>query len=176
MVAVLAVDDDAEPNTLPLVERDFDAFFRQHHAPLVRALTAACGSREEAADAVQEAFVRAHQRWAKIGRYDDPAAWVRRVAINQTRDAFRRAERGRRATVRLVRDADAVPPPEPPAGAADAIAALPRQQRIAMALYYVHQLSVAEVAAAMELSEGAVKYHLHQGRARVRERLEVSDA
>jgi RNA polymerase sigma-70 factor (ECF subfamily) len=173
---MLDVDDDAEPALLPLVERDFDAFFRQHHAPLVRALTAACGSREEAADAVQEAFTRAHQRWAKISRYDDPAAWVRRVAINRTRDAFRRAERGRRATARLVHDADAVLPPEPPSGAVDAIAALPRQQRVAMALYYVHDLSVAEVAAAMELSEGAVKYHLNQGRASVRARLEVRDA
>jgi RNA polymerase sigma-70 factor, ECF subfamily len=173
MVLVLTMDDETGFTVVPLVERDFEAFFRQHHAPLVQALTAACGSREEAADAVQEAFVRAHQRWARISRYDDPAAWVRRVAINRTRDAFRRAERGRRVSLRLVRDSDPAPPPEPPSGAVEAIARLPRQQRIAMALYYVHELSVAEVAAAMDLSEGAVKFHLHQGRARLRERLEA---
>jgi RNA polymerase sigma-70 factor (ECF subfamily) len=141
----------------------------------VRALTAACGNREVAADAVQDAFVRAHERWSRVSRYDDPAAWVRRVAINRTRDAFRRSERGRRMSLRLVRDSDPTLPPDPPSGALEAIAALPRQQRIAMALYYVHELSVAEVAAAMELSEGAVKFHLHEGRSGLRKRFEVWD-
>jgi RNA polymerase sigma-70 factor (ECF subfamily) len=158
-----------------VTERDFDAFFRQHYGALVRALTAACGSREEATDAVQEAFARAHQRWGRISRYDDPAAWVRRVAINRVRDAFRRAERGRRASLRLVRDHDPVPPPEPRTAVVEAIGGLPRQQRMAMALYYVHELSVREVAAAMRLSEGAVKFHLHQGRRNLRERLEERD-
>ncbi|HZB42618.1 MAG TPA: sigma factor, partial [Ilumatobacter sp.] len=60
----------------------FDALFADHYARLVRALTLVAGDREVAADAVQEAFVRAHLRWRKIGRYDDPIGWVRRVAIN----------------------------------------------------------------------------------------------
>ena len=47
------------------------------------------------------------------------------------------------------------------------LAELPRQQRLAMALFYVDELSVAEVATAMKLSEGAVKFHLHQGRDRL---------
>jgi len=51
------------------------------------------------------------------------------------------------------------------------LAALPRQQRLAMALYYVDGLPVADVAATMRLSEGAVKFHLHQGRAKLREAL-----
>jgi RNA polymerase sigma-70 factor (ECF subfamily) len=37
-----------------------------------------------------------------------------------------------------------------------------------VALYYLDDLTVAEVAATMELSEGAVKYHLHQARERLR--------
>jgi RNA polymerase sigma-70 factor (ECF subfamily) len=157
-----------------VTERDFDAFFRQHYAPLVRALTAACGSREEATDAVQEAFVRAHQRWARISGYDDPAAWIRRVAINRVRDAFRRAERGRRASLRLVRDHDPVPQPEPRSGVRGD-RRVSRQQRMAMALFYVHELTVREDAEAMRLSEGAVKFHLHQGRRSLRERVEDRD-
>jgi RNA polymerase sigma-70 factor, ECF subfamily len=187
--AIALDDDDADDDAgdtgradrtgevLPLREYDFDAFFRQSYAPLVRALTVVCGSREEAADAVQDAFVRAHQRWSTISAYDDPAAWVRRVAINRVRDVFRRDARGRRARLRLAGDAQAIPAPEPDSSAAQtALRELPRQQRVAMALYYVHELSVAEVAAAMELTEGAVKYHLHQGRNRLRERLEGGDA
>ena len=49
------------------------------------------------------------------------------------------------------------------------LAQLPNQQRLALALFYVDELSVAEVARAMRLSEGAVKFHLHQGRARLRQ-------
>ena len=40
-------------------------------------------------------------------------------------------------------------------------ARLPRQQQIAVSLFYVEQLSVREIATSMKLSEGAVKYHLH---------------
>ena len=50
-----------------------EALFRTHYARLVRALTLVSGSREAAADAVQEAFVKAHLHWGRIRRYDDPA-------------------------------------------------------------------------------------------------------
>ena len=52
---------------------------------------------------------------------------------------------------------------------AQMLAALPRQQRLAMALFYVDGMSIAEVATAMRLSQGAVKFHLHQGRERLRD-------
>ena len=52
------------------------------------------------------------------------------------------------------------------------LASLPPQQRTAVALYYVDELSVAEVAAAMELAEGSVKSHLHDARRRLRAVLE----
>ena len=58
-------------------------------------------TRRSAADAVQEAFVKAHLKWRKISRYDDPIGWVRRVAINQIRDGHRRHERKNRALRRL---------------------------------------------------------------------------
>ena len=44
------------------------------------------------------------------------------------------------------------------------LATLPRQQRLSLALFYVEDLSVNEVAAALDISPGAVKFHLHQGR------------
>ena len=63
--------------------------------------------------------------------------------------------------------AESIDPPEPD-GLADLLATLPRQQRVAVALYYVDGLSVAEVAAAMGLAEGSVKSHLHDARRRLR--------
>jgi RNA polymerase sigma-70 factor (ECF subfamily) len=147
---------------------DFDDLFRANYDRLVRALTVACGDREQAADAVQEAFVKAHVRWRRIGRYDDPVGWVRRVAINQLRDEHRRAGSKRRALARLAAGATISEQPVEPDEFGRLLAGLPRQQRIATALYYVDGMSVAEIAATLELAEGTVKSHLHDARQRLR--------
>jgi RNA polymerase sigma-70 factor (ECF subfamily) len=151
---------------------DFDQTFREHYQRLVRSLTVACGDAEAAADAVQDAFTRAYARWRRISRYDDPAGWVRHVALNRLRDHFRRQERGGRAVARLAsREPTSTPAPEPPDEVVAMLDGLPTQQRVAVALFYVDELSVREVAAAMRISEGAVKYHLHAARAALRERV-----
>gem|GEM_PF-991615 len=139
--------------------------FQDERLPL--ALVA--GSQEAAADAVQEAFVKAHLHWRRVQRYDDPVGWIRRVAINKLRDESRRQGRKDKAVQRMqgeIRDDGVEWSDGADAGAL--LAGLPRQQRLAMALFYVEGLSVAEVAAALEISDGAVRFHLHQGRARLR--------
>src|SRR3954466_1411965 len=78
-----------------------DSLFRAHYGRLVRALTLACGDPEIAADAVQEAFVKAHLHWRRIQHYDDPVGWIRRVAINRLRDDHRRQSRRGAALERL---------------------------------------------------------------------------
>ncbi|MFT3851199.1 MAG: sigma-70 family RNA polymerase sigma factor [Ilumatobacteraceae bacterium] len=149
---------------------DVEALFRAHYGRLVRALTVAGGSREAAADAVQEAFVKAHLHWRRIRRYDDPVGWIRRVAINRLRDEHRRQERKARALQRMANERpDANEPGIDETTAM--LAKLPRQQRLAVALFYVDGMSVADVANAMQLSEGAVKFHLHAGRAKLREQI-----
>jgi RNA polymerase sigma-70 factor (ECF subfamily) len=147
-----------------------DSLFRAHYGRLVRALTLACGDQEVAADAVQEAFVKAHMHWRRIQKYDDPVGWIRRVAINRLHDDHRHQNRKGRALVRLAGEPQ-VEPVEQHGFDSDLpaiLAQLPKQQRIAMALFYVDELSIAEVAAALEVSEGAVKSYLHQGRAKLR--------
>ena len=148
---------------------DFDTFFLAHYPRVVRSLTAIAGNREMAADATQEAFLKAYARWRRIRRYSAPEAWVRRVAINRMND-IRRAEERRRAREARVAE---------PEGALDGglagvdgegdvaalLARLPERQRMAMALYYVDDLSVREVARVMKISNGAVKFHLNRGRA-----------
>src|SRR5690606_14507213 len=95
------------------------------------------------------------------------AAWVRRVAINRLRDHARRAGRGARAVRRLA-GPEAQPGTPHLAGPAEHLGGLPHPQRVAVSLHYVGGLAVADVAAAMGISEGAVKYHLHAGRERLR--------
>ncbi|HAP76450.1 MAG TPA: SigE family RNA polymerase sigma factor [Acidimicrobiaceae bacterium] len=143
--------------------------FRAHYARLVRALALVSGSQESAADAVQEAFVKAHLHWRRIQRYDDPVGWIRRVAINKLHDDHRRRGRKDRAVERM--KADARPEAVQWSDGHDVgelLAALPKQQRLCLALFYVDGLSVAEVANTLDISEGAVKFHLHQGRDRLR--------
>ncbi len=63
-----------------------EIMFRTYYRGLVRSLAVAAGGLSLAEDAVQEAFARAHISWRRIGAYDDPVAWVRRVAINRIKD------------------------------------------------------------------------------------------
>jgi RNA polymerase sigma factor (sigma-70 family) len=147
-----------------------DSLFRAHYGRLVRALTLACGDHEVAADAVQEAFVKAHLHWRRIQHYDDPVGWIRRVAINRLHDDHRRQNRKGKALQRLAGEpaAESVEQNGFDSNLPMILAQLPKQQRIAMALFYVDELSIAEVAVALKVSEGAVKSYLHQGRARLR--------
>ena len=156
---------------------EFDAVFREHYARLVRSLSVAG---DGASDAVQEAFVQALLRWRTIGRYDDPVGWVRHVALRRMLNEHR-SRRRRDAAVERLSARELVAPPEvsdDPDSRDELVAlivALPRRQRVAVALRYYDDLPVAEVADAMGISEGAVRYHLHEARHRLRDLLGAID-
>jgi RNA polymerase sigma-70 factor (ECF subfamily) len=103
-----------------------------------------------------------------LRHYEDPVGWIRRVAINLLRDDRRRTARKHRAAARLAAEPEPVDAEPETGGLAELLAALPHQQRVAVALYYVEGLPVVEVAAAMGLAEGSVKSHLHDARQRLR--------
>lgn len=151
---------------------EFDVIFADHYLRLVRALTVVAGDPETAADAVQEAFVKAHLRWRKISRYDDPVGWIRRVAINQLRDDHRRLGRKRRALVRLSIRSEITTEASDIDEFDRLLAELPRQQRATTALFYVDGMTITEIAASLDIAEGTVKSHLHDARRRLRPVLE----
>ena len=153
---------------------ELEALYAAHARSLAQALQAA--GYPDAADAVQEAFVQAVVHWRKVSRYDDPLAWIRRVAINRGHNR----RRSRRRQEALQQRMAAAPTTQVPLFEADddlaaLVAALPQQQRLALSLFYYSDLSIAEVADAMQLSEGAVKYHLHAARTSLAHSLEVRD-
>jgi RNA polymerase sigma-70 factor (ECF subfamily) len=163
-------------------EREIEVLFRQHYVPLVRGLSLAAGSADAAADAVQDAFVQLHRHWRKVSGYDEPAAWLRRVAVHRVADQRRGARRKDAAVSRLSAGlsgglsggVDATT--EPAADHSDlhaAIAALPRGQRLVVGLHHLGGLPVSDVAAALDISEGTVKSQLHDARANLRSALEV---
>ncbi len=151
--------------------RDFDEVFREHYGRMVRVLSAAGPGAE---DAVAEAFSLALVRWRRIGRYDDPVAWIRRAAVHRMLNERRRLRRRDAALPRMIDVAPRGPDDVVPELAA-AIQRLPKQQRIALTLKVLDDLDTAEVAAAMGISDGAVRYHLHEARSRLRTELGATD-
>lgn len=69
----------------------FDAFVEEEHERLYKALYFVTGSREDAEDLAQEAFLRLWERWDRIDEIDDPTGYLFRVALNGFRMRRRRA-------------------------------------------------------------------------------------
>lgn len=158
----------------------FDDFYHAHFRGLVVQLTAYTGDLGQAQDLVQEAFCRAYVRWDRVAGYEDPLAWVRKVAWNLGHHRWRRL---RTAELFLRRQREThVAGPTPDRVALDqALAQLPPKQRRAVVLHYLADLTVAEIAAQEQVAEGTVKSWLHRGRAALATRLretteEVRDA
>jgi RNA polymerase sigma-70 factor, ECF subfamily len=143
---------------------DFGAFYQASYHRLVGQLTAMTGSREDAEDAVQEAFARASTRWARLRDYDTPEAWVRRVALNLATSGLRRTRRHLAALARLR------PPSNEPAHPTDRLAIqaglqlLPLHYRQVLVLRYGADLSVEQVAQQLRLPTGTVKSRLARAR------------
>ena len=123
------------------------------------------GSRAAAEELVQEAFLVAHRRWHRIEGYADPSAWLRRVVVNRSVSAFRRRVAEAVALTRLgSRRTMPDELPEHDEAVWRAVRALPPRQAQVVALYYVDDRSVTEIAEIVEVAEGTVKAHLHHAR------------
>lgn len=143
----------------------FATFYRREYRPIRALAWALTGDLGTAEDVAQEAFLRAHLRWDQVAGYDEPGAWVRRVAINLATSVLRRRGRELRALVRL----QARPQPDWEMPAPDgefwsAVRRLPRAQAATIALHYYEDLPVSDIATVLGVAEGTVKTNLHRGR------------
>ncbi len=145
-----------------------EEIFNLNYDRLVNALTVVAGNREVAADAVQEAFVRLVASWNRLSKYDDPAGWVRRVAVNQILDHKRYLLRRARAIVCMKTEAGDASQSFSEWSIPAEVKGLPTKQRVAVALYYVADLSVSEIARIMGISDGSVNQHLFRARRALR--------
>lgn len=151
----------------------FEEFYSAYRDSVYRAVLVATRNPDQAEDAVQEAFMRAYDRWDTVQRHERPRAWVSRVALNVATSWWRRNRR------------EHGEPPDRPA-APDArpldehlvrlVWALPKRQRQVVALRILADLSIAETATLLGLAEGTVKATLHRALATLRGRLEQDDA
>jgi RNA polymerase sigma factor (sigma-70 family) len=135
-----------------------------------------------AEEVTQEAFIRAYRRLWLLGNGAKFAAWVstiaRRMAINfgiRHRRELNRRERWALENPVVSRDDHASGDPEEqyePETLRRTLAELPAAHRECLVLFYLEGKSGAEAAAALGISESALRVRLHRARAAMRERLE----
>lgn len=146
------------PPTPPPIEDVYAA----HAGSLTLLLFAYTGDLAAAQDLVQEAFCRALPRWERISRYDDPVGWLRKVAFNLAASRWRRLRTA--AQHRWTPEAD-VPEPGPDRVLlVVALAKLPENQRRALVMHYLADLTTADIARHEEVAESTVRVWLHRGR------------
>jgi RNA polymerase sigma-70 factor (ECF subfamily) len=150
----------------------FEKLVERHEQRLYTLAARVLGSRDEAADAVQDALVRA---WLALPKFRGDArfsTWLYRITVNAAHDA--RAKRR-------------APPVEEPPDLVDprdrfaerelsgelqrALDALDESYRVAVVLYDVLGCSYAEIAELTEVPEGTVKSRIFRGRSELAERL-----
>jgi RNA polymerase sigma factor (sigma-70 family) len=148
---------------------DFDAWYQEQHPRVLGALTVASGSADIAAEATDEAFVRAYERWDRVRRMASPGGWLYRVALNYLRRRFRRQTLEQQLLRRQAPETVAPASLDPHVW--DAVRSLPRRQRTAVALRYVLDLPEAEVARLMGVSRGAASASLTTARRRLEDLL-----
>jgi len=142
---------------------DFTDFYAAQFRTVTVQVFAYTGDLPLAQDIAQEAFTRAVMRWEKLRSYDDPAAWVRRVAFNLAASRWRRS-RIAAAYLRQQR-AEHVEGPSPDRVAlARALATLPERHRRVVILHYLADLSIADIAQQENVPVNTVKSWLHRAR------------
>lgn len=134
------------------------------YARLVGVVGAITGDRQEAEEAVQDAFVRLIGRWSTVSEYDDPEAWLRKVALGMVSNRRRKARNRLRAALRHGPAPDVAGPTGDAVDLSRALATLPYEQRAVIVLQHLG-LDVERIAAELGVRPGTVKSRLSRARA-----------
>jgi RNA polymerase sigma-70 factor (ECF subfamily) len=142
----------------------FEEFFEAERDRLFRALFAITGSRQEAEDISQEAFVRVWERWDRVSVMDERAGYLHRTAINVFRDRRRRLVRDVKRLVRQTPPSDGLDAVEARSVVVTALGALTERQRAAVVLTEGLGYRAEEAGALLGIKGSTVRALLHQAR------------
>jgi len=145
-------------------ETSLTEVFELSYRRLVVQMYGVVGNFGEAEDVVQEAFVRASAAGGRFRRVDNPEAWLRRTAINLHRNRWRKLRNFNRVRPRLEVSPPDLPGLEEHLTVIESLRRLPDGQREVLALHYLADLPVLEVAELLGIPEGTVKSRLMRGR------------
>jgi RNA polymerase sigma-70 factor (ECF subfamily) len=145
----------------------FEVFFAEQHDALFRALCLVTGSRAEADDLSQEAFLRVWERWDRVSRMDHPDGYLFRTAMNLFRRRYRRAQVAAKLQP-APRRTDDFAEVEDLDVAIRALRRLTPQQRAALLLSEWFGYGTDEIAWILGCRATTVRVHISRGRAALR--------
>ena len=148
---------------------EFVRLVREHSRSMFRAARALLDSDAAAEDAVGEAVLLA---WQSYPRLRNPAAaksWLLRICVNCAYGQRRKT--GREVALEGLEERAAPERDEALSDLWRAVCSLPRDQRLAVLLYYYEDMPVAEIARTLGIAQGTVKSRLSRGRDRLRQML-----
>ena len=148
--------------------RDFATFFADEHRGLFKLLYFVTGNRADAAELMQEAFLKLWERWDRIDRIDDPTAYLFRVALNGSRMRARAARRAGRRLVPVARDRDPFDEIDLREDVHVLLLDLAPRQRAALLLLDMYGYGSEEAARIMGIRPSTVRALATQGRAVLR--------
>lgn len=155
------------------------SIYHDHARALVGLARLFVDHRDAAEDVVQEAFIRLSRSLHRIDDPDKTTAYLRSIVLNLARDHNRRGLLSLRHRM-SANDLDPDGVDETIAHRADhelivvALRRLPTRQRHCLALHYLLELSVAEIADTLSISPNSVKTHLKRGLVALREQSDVA--
>ena len=137
----------------------FDSFYVQNRDQIARALTLSLRNADLGAEAADEAFVRACQRWAEVSTYTNPQGWIYRVAMNWARSWLRRARRERDKRP-LLMNPELIEDDLVDVDLERALGGLSPSHRTVVVARFFMEWSVDETAEALGIRPGTVKSRL----------------
>lgn len=170
----------------------FDELVERYQRRAVSVSYRLLGNLNDALEVAQEAFIRAYRNLESLEDGDRFGSWLLRIVTNLSLNFRRdRAVGGRKISLddcilgedsnsaqRIAEPSHSETHPGAVLAAAElqgivqaAVAALPDQQRTALVLFSIEQLPQKEVAAIMDCSVEAVKWHVFQARKKLKEQL-----
>jgi RNA polymerase sigma-70 factor, ECF subfamily len=148
----------------------FEQLVERHQHRLFTLAARLLGSPDEAADAVQEAFIRAWLGLPAFRRGARFSTWLHRICLNAVHDQRVKARRAEPTPeIDPVDQQDAFAREELSRDLQQALNQLEEDYRAAVVLYDVLGCSYAEIAELTGVAEGTVKSRIFRGRARLAE-------
>jgi RNA polymerase sigma-70 factor (ECF subfamily) len=146
----------------------FERFFTAEQLRLHRVLFAITGSRAEAEDIGQEAFLRVWERWDRVIEMEDPCGYLHRTAINVFRDRSRSLVLAMRRAVRIAPRPDDFDALETRSVAVSVLGSLPPRQRAAIVLTEALGYSAEEAGKLLGIKGSTVRALHFQARSALR--------
>jgi len=173
--------------------RAFDDLIRRYQRQAVAVSYRLLGNSHDALEVTQDAFLKAYTSLSTLQKPEAFAGWLMRIVSNLSLNY----RRGRKTRSQLPLDdllGGAEPQQSEAAGTSDwmvqsgdpvrrleseemgrrlqkALGELPEKQRLAIVMFTIEQMPQKQVAAALDCSVEAVKWHVFQGRKKLKELL-----